>query len=223
MKSRIAIFSLTAGIALAALSSQVFSAAGEARAEMMDAEGMSVGEVILRHTPVGTLLHARLRNLPPGVHAFHVHTTGICEPPFSSSGGHFNPRGKLHGILGPAQQSSDDATPLSQRAVVTARDYTGGEFTLTLYFDFDENGDLAPGTWRAEMAEGHVGDMPNIHVPASGELEIEILNTDLKLDYGLFDADGAAIVIHAGPDDYTSDPAGNAGSRIACGVITSVE
>lgn len=65
----------------------------------------------------------------------------------------------------------------------------------------------------------HVGDMPNIHVPASGELEIEILNTQLALDDGLFDADGAAIVIHEGADDYVSDPAGDAGPRIACGVI----
>lgn len=69
-------------------------------------------------------------------------------------------------------------------------------------------------------AEGrHVGDMPNIHVPASGSLEIEVLNTLLKLDSSLFDADGAAIVLHAGPDDYKSDPAGAAGGRIACGVI----
>ena len=65
----------------------------------------------------------------------------------------------------------------------------------------------------------HVGDMPNIHVPASGSLEIEVLNTLLKLDSSLFDADGAAIVLHAGPDDYKSDPAGAAGARIACGVI----
>lgn len=69
-------------------------------------------------------------------------------------------------------------------------------------------------------AEGlHVGDMPNIHVPASGSLEIEVLNALLKLDAKLFDADGAAIVLHAGPDDYKSDPAGAAGARIACGVI----
>ena len=69
-------------------------------------------------------------------------------------------------------------------------------------------------------AEGlHVGDMPNIHVPASGSLEIEVLNTLLKLDSNLFDADGAAIVLHAGPDDYKTDPAGAAGARIACGVI----
>jgi len=65
----------------------------------------------------------------------------------------------------------------------------------------------------------HAGDMPNIHVPASGELEIEILNTALALDDRLFDGDGAAIVIHEGPDDYVSDPAGAAGPRIACGVI----
>ena len=70
-------------------------------------------------------------------------------------------------------------------------------------------------------AEGgmHVGDMPNIHVPESGALEIEVLNARLMLDASLFDADGAAIVIHAGPDDYKSDPAGAAGPRIACGVI----
>jgi len=65
----------------------------------------------------------------------------------------------------------------------------------------------------------HAGDMPNIHVPASGSLEVEILNTGLVLDKSLFDEDGASIVIHAGPDDYQSDPAGAAGPRIACGVI----
>ena len=70
-------------------------------------------------------------------------------------------------------------------------------------------------------AEGgmHAGDMPNIHVPESGALEIEVLNARLMLDASLFDDDGAAIVIHAGPDDYKSDPAGAAGPRIACGVI----
>jgi Cu-Zn family superoxide dismutase len=35
----------------------------------------------------------------------------------------------------------------------------------------------------------------------------------------LLDGDGAALVVHAGPDDYKSDPAGNAGDRLACGVI----
>ena len=72
-----------------------------------------------------------------------------------------------------------------------------------------------------DSAEGmHVGDMPNIHVPDSGALEIEVLNTQLHLDASLFDEDSAASVIHEGPDDHASDPAGAAGPRIACGVIT---
>ena len=75
-----------------------------------------------------------------------------------------------------------------------------------------------------EAAEGaHAGDMPNLHVPASGELVIEIANPAISLVKGqpnsVFDADGSALVIHAKADDYKSDPAGNAGDRIACGVI----
>ena len=66
----------------------------------------------------------------------------------------------------------------------------------------------------------HAGDMPNIAVPDSGKLQIEVLNQMVHLDDGLFDQDGSALVIHAGADDYKTDPAGNAGDRIACGVIT---
>jgi Cu-Zn family superoxide dismutase len=65
----------------------------------------------------------------------------------------------------------------------------------------------------------HAGDFPNIHVPSSGALEFEAYNPMIALDDILFDADGAAIVIHDGTDDYTTDPAGNAGTRIVCGVI----
>lgn len=65
----------------------------------------------------------------------------------------------------------------------------------------------------------HAGDMPNIHVPANGKLRIEVLNEMVNLPMGLLDADGSAIVIHQGPDDYISNPAGDAGPRIACGVI----
>jgi Cu-Zn family superoxide dismutase len=70
---------------------------------------------------------------------------------------------------------------------------------------------------------GHAGDMPNLHIPSSGALEIEVLNTAITLDKGkpnsVFHQGGTAAVIHGGKDDYTSDPAGNAGPRIACGVI----
>ena len=73
-------------------------------------------------------------------------------------------------------------------------------------------------------ADGHhAGDMPNLTIPQSGELTAEGLNAAITLDKGkpnsLFDADGSALVIHAGKDDYKTDPTGDAGGRIACGVI----
>jgi Cu-Zn family superoxide dismutase len=76
----------------------------------------------------------------------------------------------------------------------------------------------------AENAMGmHAGDMPNITVPAGGKLTFDILNHDVTLKAGansLMDADGSALMLHAAADDYKGDPAGNAGARIACGVVT---
>jgi Cu-Zn family superoxide dismutase len=73
-------------------------------------------------------------------------------------------------------------------------------------------------------AEGpHAGDMPNLHVPAGGELVVEVLNSNVTLEKGkpnsVFGADGSALVIHAAVDDYKTDPTGNAGGRIGCGVV----
>jgi superoxide dismutase, Cu-Zn family len=69
----------------------------------------------------------------------------------------------------------------------------------------------------------HAGDMPNLFVPADGKLSVEVLDPNVTLAAGaksLFDADGSALVLHATADDYTTDPAGSAGARIACGVVS---
>jgi Cu-Zn family superoxide dismutase len=69
----------------------------------------------------------------------------------------------------------------------------------------------------------HAGDMPNLTVPESGTIQFQVLNTMTSLSEGdnhILDDDGAALVVHATADDYKTDPAGNAGARIACGVIT---
>jgi len=81
--------------------------------------------------------------------------------------------------------------------------------------------DIKHGLMNAEGP--HAGDMPNLHVPADGKVQVEVLNpaVPLSAESALLDEDGAAIVVHAGADDYQTDPAGNAGDRIACGVITS--
>ena len=68
----------------------------------------------------------------------------------------------------------------------------------------------------------HAGDLPNVHVPQDGRLTTEIIARGVTLQGGansLLDGDGAAIVMHAKPDDYSTDPSGQAGDRIACGVI----
>lgn len=69
----------------------------------------------------------------------------------------------------------------------------------------------------------HAGDLPNLEVPASGVLDVTVLATRVTLGDGpnsLFKEGGTSLMIHAGPDDYVTDPAGNSGARIACGPIT---
>jgi len=149
------------------------SAAEMAKATLKNADGKEVGRANLTQTSSGVTISLDLTGVPPGEHAFHIHDTGKCEPPFTSAGGHFNPAGHKHG----------------------------------------------------KMAEGgsHAGDMDNLTVPADGKLQKLVSNSQVTLDQGkpnsLFKPGGTALVIHAGADDYKSDPAGNAGARIACGVI----
>jgi len=70
----------------------------------------------------------------------------------------------------------------------------------------------------------HAGDMPNLVIPASGTITVEVLNAAVTLEKGkpnsLIREGGTAIVVHEGKDDYKSDPTGDAGGRAACGVIT---
>lgn len=71
------------------------------------------------------------------------------------------------------------------------------------------------------------GDLPNLIVPANGEIEVELLSPFLALskhgDEALVDADGAALIIRERADDYRTDPDGDSGGRIACGVIATVK
>lgn len=69
----------------------------------------------------------------------------------------------------------------------------------------------------------HSGDMNNVTVGKDGRLKTTITNKRVTLGSGpaSLSAAGAALVIHAKPDDMKSDPAGNAGDRIACGVVAA--
>ena len=170
---RLGVFRLGALAAILCTAPALPAAAQSATAPLKNAEGKEVGSANLTQTRQGVLINLSLNGLPPGEHAFHVHTVGKCEPPFTSAGGHFNPGNKKHGMLAPEGQ--------------------------------------------------HAGDMPNLHIPQSGDLTVEVMNTAITLEKGkpnsVFDADGSALIVHAGSDDYKTDPTGEAGARIACGVI----
>ena len=68
----------------------------------------------------------------------------------------------------------------------------------------------------------HAGDLPNLVVGDDHRGTLDFVRPGLRIVDGatpLLDADGAALMVHAGPDDFATDPAGNAGGRIACGVV----
>lgn len=85
-------------------------------------------------------------------------------------------------------------------------------------------GHLNPGGRKhGTLAAGgpHLGDLPNLMIDANGtgRATEAIAGGRAALD-SIFDSDGTALVIHAAADDYRTDPAGNAGDRVACGVFS---
>jgi Cu-Zn family superoxide dismutase len=68
----------------------------------------------------------------------------------------------------------------------------------------------------------HAGDMPNFAVDAKGKAKTTIVNKDVNMgtdSHSIFSNGGTALIIHAKADDLKTDPAGNSGDRIACGVV----
>jgi Cu-Zn family superoxide dismutase len=144
-----------------------------AKAELKNAQGQKVGNASFKQAMDGIEVSLKVFNLPPGTHAFHIHTVGKCDPPdFKTAGGHLNPQNMKHGSKNPSGP--------------------------------------------------HAGDMPNITIGKNGKGKLMILNKRVTLTPGsnsLFHEGGTAIIIHEKADDEMTDPTGNAGNRIACGVI----
>lgn len=168
-KSPFLTIALFAMLLMAALPS-----AAKTKVELKDAQGKSVGNIVIWDQGTGVALELHLHDLAPGEHGIHFHAVPKCEAPeFKSAGGHFNPENKKHGF-----DSSDGH---------------------------------------------HAGDMTNFTVNADGKAEVRLEDKDVTLKDGphsLLSKDGAAIVVHAKADDYKTDPSGNSGDRVACGVIT---
>jgi Cu-Zn family superoxide dismutase len=82
-------------------------------------------------------------------------------------------------------------------------------------------GHIAGDRQHGVLAEGgpHPGDMPNLTVDEDGAVQIAVFLPYLDVQRDLLDGDGAAFIMHEGVDDYESQPSGDAGARIACGVF----
>lgn len=73
---------------------------------------------------------------------------------------------------------------------------------------------------RAEGSEFHAGDIANLEVGEDGTGTLEVTAEDWTIGTGAAsDVIGKAVIIHADPDDFVSQPAGNAGARVGCGVV----
>lgn len=178
MFSKAAIAPLAGCLVLGACATMENGAAAStvARTELTDASGATVGSAQIEQSGTQLTLVASVRNMTPGDHGIHLHTTGKCDAPgFTTAGGHLNPTAHQHGSMNPAGP--------------------------------------------------HFGDLPNIMVGADGvgTVRASLTGTSAVALTELFDADGTAVVVHAGPDDYKTDPSGNSGGRVACGVLSRAQ
>ena len=74
----------------------------KAKVNLVNALGAKVGSAELIQTVDGVKIDLTVSGLTPGLHGFHIHAVGLCEPPdFKSAGGHLNPYGRKHGLKNP--------------------------------------------------------------------------------------------------------------------------
>ncbi|HSP17347.1 MAG TPA: superoxide dismutase family protein [Thermoanaerobaculia bacterium] len=94
--------------------------------------------------------------------------------------------------------------------------------------DCGDNGNAAGGHFNPmnmphaapDAQSHHAGDFGNVTADAKGEVHTHFNTRAITVHEGMTSAVGHAVILHANPDDLTTQPTGNAGPRIACGVVT---
>jgi Cu-Zn family superoxide dismutase len=183
---------LLLGLPLAAAAQEATPGAmGVADVVLRDAAGAEAGLATLGETPDGNVsIGVVVEGLAPGEHGIHVHETGACDP------GGDQPFASAGGHYNPTGASHGAPS--------------GAEGSVPMG---TPEGLATPG-----IEPGHAGDLGNILVDDSGTGRLQI-TVDAFRFAELADADGSALVVHADPDDLRTDPSGNSGGRLVCGVI----
>ncbi|MEV0586229.1 superoxide dismutase family protein [Nonomuraea sp. NPDC050310] len=178
---------LATGVAAVWTTAAIGADGPSARAALHDVSGRKVGELSVRPEGGASRVSVRVSGIPKGVHGFHLHTTGVCDP-----------------------KAVDPST-----GAVTPFFTAGGHFDL------------------AQASHGeHSGDLPPLLVGADGTGTASFVTDRFRLRQ-LMDQDGSAVIVHALPDNFAHIPpryapngpdeatkkTGDAGGRIACGVI----
>lgn len=134
-------------------------------------------------------------------------TTGTVQ--FFREGEHVMAVARVSGL----KPGSEHGFHVHEKGDCSASDATsaGGHF----------NPEGHPHGARGSGGAHHAGDMPNLKADAAGEAELRVHLPGLGIGSGPADILGKAVIVHANADDYRSQPTGNAGARLACGVITA--
>ena len=72
---------------------------------------------------------------------------------------------------------------------------------------------------RHDAAERHAGDLPSLKADAAGRVDVHVQLSGVTIGSGVTDIVGRGLIVHADPDDFKTQPTGNSGARVACGVI----
>ena len=171
--------------------------------------------------------------------AFIVLIAGSLLAGCASIGGGAGPKAVAR--LAPTKGNATDGTVYFEQkgdVVIVSGTVTGLKADAEHGFHVHEKGDCSSGDGMSAGGHfnpdgvghghvkpgdtGHAGDMPNLKADASGNAAVAFERTRMTVAEGRFSIVGKGLIVHRDPDDYKSQPVGNAGPRLACAVIKAV-